>query len=55
MNRTTHAYYIDGSELLPDYSALCQDILHPSDYGMVEIAMNLVPQIRQILKEHQAR
>lgn len=51
----TNAYYIDGSELLQDYSALCQDILHPSDYGMVEIAMNLVPQIRQILKEHQAK
>jgi hypothetical protein len=33
--------YIDYQELLPEFSSLTTDLLHPSDYGQLLIALGL--------------
>ncbi|MDP4153066.1 MAG: SGNH/GDSL hydrolase family protein [Bacillota bacterium] len=43
-------HFIDGRELMKDFTGLYGDLLHPSNKGMSEIASNLVPKIRAVLK-----
>jgi len=44
-------YYIDGRKLLKDYNLLSHDVLHPGDYGMIQIAENLAAFMKPLLKK----
>lgn len=43
-------YFIEGPKLLTEVNLLSYDLLHPSDYGMIQIAENLASFIKPILK-----
>lgn len=44
-------YLIEGPELMPDVAAgLCSDMIHLGDYGMIQIAENLVRKLKPVLK-----
>jgi len=45
-------YFISGKELMPDFTGLCADLLHPSNKGMAEIANNLISFMKPKLKEY---
>lgn len=40
---------IEGSEILGDFRGLTTDLLHPGDYGHLEMGMNLADQLRELL------
>lgn len=42
-------YLIEGNELLQDTFALTQDLIHPSDYGHSQIAVNLTKRIKEAI------
>lgn len=42
-------HYIHGPELLTKMEHLSPDLLHPNDFGMIEISQNLSHRIREIL------
>jgi len=46
---------IEGSHLLTDMSNLCADVLHPGDYGMMQIAENLAARLKDRLLEKRDR
>lgn len=39
--------YIDGMSLLDNYNGMTTGILHPGDYGMIDISNNLAKRIRE--------
>jgi len=43
-------YFIDGSEILTDFSGLTTDLLHPSDDGHIRMGENLARRLGEILK-----
>jgi lysophospholipase L1-like esterase len=48
-----NVYLIEGRELMPDVAGgLGTDMVHLGDYGMIQIAENLVQKIAPILKKH---
>ena len=50
-SKLSNLYYVDGSRLLKSHHGLCQDILHPSNNGMIEIGENLSNFIKPLLKK----
>ncbi|HON59779.1 MAG TPA: SGNH/GDSL hydrolase family protein [Smithella sp.] len=49
-----NVYLIEGKELMPDVAAgLSTDLVHLGDYGMIQIAENLVRKMTPILKKHE--
>ncbi|TVY09197.1 SGNH/GDSL hydrolase family protein [Paenibacillus cremeus] len=44
-----HVQYVDGRELLTSMNGLIHDLLHPNDYGMMEIGEKLAAILRQKL------
>lgn len=44
-------YYIPGKDILTDFSGLCTDLLHPSDYGHIIIGEDLSRKLELILKK----
>lgn len=42
--------YIDGRELMTSLRGHAQDLLHPGDYGMIEIAERLAPRLEALLQ-----
>jgi lysophospholipase L1-like esterase len=44
-------YYIDGKEILTDYSGLSTDLLHPSDHGHINMGENLYYKLRPIIEK----
>lgn len=47
-----NVYFMDGPDLAAGAYDLCQDVLHPSDYGMIQVAWNLVPRLREIVNSN---
>lgn len=45
-----NVHFLSGPDLL-SFTGLSEDLLHPSDHGMIEIATKLAPRIRTILKQ----
>ena len=45
----TNVHLVGGDELLKDVTLLSHDLIHPGDYGMIQIAQNLAEFIRPIL------
>jgi lysophospholipase L1-like esterase len=41
-------HYVDGHSLLTDFSALCVDLIHPSDYGHTLIGQRLAEALEEI-------
>ncbi|MEQ8673586.1 MAG: SGNH/GDSL hydrolase family protein [Aggregatilineales bacterium] len=46
-----NVHLVEGTDLLPAFSGLTDDILHPSDLGMITIAQNLLPTMRKLLSK----
>jgi len=44
-----NVHFIEGTDLMPHLDGLSVDLIHPGDYGMIEIAENLANKIRNIL------
>ncbi len=44
-----NVYHLEGRELLPDFSGICVDLVHPDEQGMRVIAKNLTQRIRELL------
>lgn len=49
-SRLDNLHFIDGRDLLKEYSLLSHDVLHPGDYGMIQISENLAAFIKPLLK-----
>jgi hypothetical protein len=47
-SKQKNVYFVAGPELL-SMTGLSEDMLHPSDHGMIEIATKLVPRIKDVL------
>jgi len=45
-----NVHFVSGPDLL-SFTGLSEDLLHPSDHGMIEIATKLAPRIRTILDQ----
>lgn len=50
-SKLKNLYYVDGTQLLKSHYGLSQDLLHPSNNGMIEIGENLSNFIKPLLKE----
>ncbi|MCM8768165.1 MAG: GDSL-type esterase/lipase family protein [Candidatus Omnitrophica bacterium] len=46
-----NVHLVEGPELLTNISNLTADLIHPGDYGMVEIAKNLTARFQEFLKK----
>jgi len=44
-----YIYYIDGKDILTDFSGLSSDLLHPSDYGHIIMGENLSRILKKLL------
>ncbi|MCE9587571.1 MAG: hypothetical protein K8R57_04580 [Verrucomicrobia bacterium] len=44
-----NVHYVHGPDLL-SFTGLANDLLHPSDQGMIEISQKLTPKIQEVLK-----
>lgn len=44
-------YLVEGSEVLTDYSGITKDLIHPGDYGHMEMGRNLAEIIREKVQE----
>jgi lysophospholipase L1-like esterase len=49
-SKQENVHFVPGPELL-SMTGLSEDMLHPSDHGMIEIATKLVPRIKEVLKK----
>jgi len=49
--KLSNLYYVDGTQLLKSHYGLSQDLLHPSNNGMIEIGENLSNFIKPLLKK----
>lgn len=48
INRT-NLHLIDGAEILTDFTNLTRDLIHPSDYGHIQMGLNLAMTLKRIL------
>ena len=44
-----YLYYVDGKDILTDFSGLSIDLVHPSDYGHIIMGENLSRILKEIL------
>lgn len=44
-----HLHLLEGTEILTDFTGLCCDLLHPSDYGHVQMGENLARLLKPLL------
>jgi lysophospholipase L1-like esterase len=44
-------YLVEGSDVLTDYSGITKDLIHPGDYGHMEMGRNLAEIIRENVQE----
>jgi len=51
-SKLNNLYYVDGTQLLKGHHGLCQDLLHPSNNGMIEIGENLSKFIKPLLTNY---
>jgi hypothetical protein len=47
--RHPHLHLIEGSDILSDYSGMTKDLIHPGDYGHIEMGRNLATTIRKTI------
>jgi lysophospholipase L1-like esterase len=45
-NRTGNLHLIEGADVLTDYSGMTKDLIHPGDYGHIEMGFNLARMIK---------
>jgi lysophospholipase L1-like esterase len=44
-------HLIEGQDILTDYSGITKDLIHPGDYGHMEMGFNLARKIREIFEQ----
>ena len=44
-----NAHLVEGPELLTDISGLSADLIHPADYGMLEMGQRLADRLSAVL------
>jgi lysophospholipase L1-like esterase len=51
-HKDNHVHLIEGRDMLADMTALCADLVHPSDYGNIVMGENLAKRLAEILQAY---